>query len=111
MAESKEAVRERVRRFRALKKELGVKTAVTEAPLPIVAEVTESVPIGRCQYGCERMLREGLAAFSGQVADIRYDVEDLQNRLKEVERQLSPEELTRREAMKPGGRPNALYGA
>ena len=108
MAESKEAVRERVRRFRALKKELGVKVPGVTEPLPIV---TEPVPVGGCPVGCERMLRDGLAAFSGQVADLRYDIEDLQKRVTEIERQLSPEEVTRRQALKPGARPSELYGA
>jgi hypothetical protein len=46
-----------------------------------------------------------------RLAYLEKEVADLAGRVSEVERQLSPEEVSRREAMKPGGRPNALYGA
>ena len=80
MAESKEAIRERVRRFRELKKKIGVtivtKTGVTKPPQP------------------DNDFEERLSA--------------LEARMRRLE---NPEEATRQQALKPGSRPNDLYGA
>ncbi len=79
MAENKEAVRERVRRFRELKKKMGV----------TVTNVTQEA----------------------EPNDLDERLADLERRVKEIERQLSPEEQIRKQATRPGSRPNELYGA
>jgi hypothetical protein len=46
-----------------------------------------------------------------RLAYLEKEVADLAGRVSEVERQLSPEEVSRKAALKPGSRPTELYGA
>ena len=100
MAESKDVVRDRVRKFRELKKKLAV--TVTECN-----DVTVSPPkkvlrlpsfTDRCD-GCELLY------------ELQRAVVDLQTRVSELERQLDPNEVSRKSALRPGGHPAELYGA
>lgn len=88
MTESKEAIRERVRRFRELKKKIGVTVTDVTKEAKLLPSVTES-------------LQDGLLTR----------IADLEKRVRELERQHSPEEVSRQQALKPGSRPNELYGA
>ena len=98
MAESKEVVRERVRKFRELKKKLGVTvTECNDVTILAPKEVAPIVTVSFCP--CERMV------------DLQARVEDLLDRVIKLEYQLSPDEVSRKQALKPGGHPNELYGA
>ena len=93
MAESKEVVRERVRKFRELKKKLGV--TVTECNDVTILAPKEVAPLPIVTKKCN-------------VCDL---VLELERRVRDIERQLSPDEVSRKQALKPGGHPNELYGA
>jgi hypothetical protein len=108
----REYQKERRAKLAALKADPSMKVIESGSPALPEPVATVETPNG------DRMLRDAISAFGGQIVDLRdrvdtieHAVVDLQARVSDVERQLSPEELTRREAMKPGGRPNALYGA
>jgi hypothetical protein len=49
--------------------------------------------------------------LSDRVSDIESWMSDITLRLKSIERQLSPENVSRQGALKPGSRPTELYGA
>jgi hypothetical protein len=85
--------RERRAKLAALKADPGMK-----AMAPIQTKSVDP-PMASCRNGCEvvRILEDA--------------VRDLLARVQVIEREISPEEMTRKQATKPGSRPNELYGA
>ena len=92
MAENKEAVRERVRRFRELKKKIGVTVTDVTQEAKSLPPVTESLPND----------------FDERLFTLEHAIVDLQTRISRLE---NPDGVTRKQALKPGSRPNELYGA
>jgi bacterioferritin-associated ferredoxin len=88
MVESREAVRERVRKFRELKKRLGVH--VTNGNAVTVKEEIVTKSLQNVCNGCSVVM-------------------DLIRRVELIEGQMNPD--TRKQALKAGGHPAELYGA
>lgn len=96
--ESKEAVKERMKRYRDRKKLEALKADPGMTAMG-PAETKHVDPPTHYRNGCEavRILEDA--------------VRDLLSRVQEIERQLSPDEVSRRQALKPGAHPTELYGA
>lgn len=92
MALSKEGMTAYQRNRRAKLATLKADPGMKAVSLEVTKHIEPLAFLKPCQNGCDAL-------------------HALEVRLAEVERQLSPEEVSRRQALKPGARPNELYGA